>query len=45
MGDVTGELQGGAVDIMTSEDVANWGQMMADVKSKILAAAPSPSKE
>lgn len=38
MGDVTGDFQGGAVDIMTSEDVADWGKMMAQVKSKIAEA-------
>jgi cobaltochelatase CobN len=35
MGDVTGEFQGGAVDIMTAEDVGNWGEMMREVKDKL----------
>jgi cobaltochelatase CobN len=35
MGDVTGDFQGGAVDIMTSEDVENWGEMMKEVKEKL----------
>ena len=35
MGDVTGDFQGGAVDIMTSEDVASWGEKMKDIKKII----------
>ena len=35
IGDVTGEFQGGAVDIMTAEDVGNWGEMMMEVKEKM----------
>lgn len=35
MGDVTGDFQGGSVDILTSEDVSNWGEMMDQVKRKI----------
>ena len=37
MGDVTGDFQGGAVDIMTAEDVGNWGEMMQAVKDKLKA--------
>ena len=40
MGDVTGEFQGGSVDIMTSGDVENWGEMMKAVKEKIQASTP-----
>ena len=35
MGEVDGDFQGGSVDILTSEDVANWGEMMKEVKSKL----------
>lgn len=35
MGDVNEDFQGGAVDIMTSEDVENWGEMMKEVKEKL----------
>ncbi len=35
MGDVTGDFQGGSVDIMTSEDVSNWGEVMQDVKETL----------
>jgi cobaltochelatase CobN len=35
MGDTTGEFQGGSVDILTSEDVENWGEMMKEVKEKL----------
>lgn len=35
MGDVTGDFQGGAVDIMTSEDVASWAEKMKDIKKMI----------
>ena len=46
MGDVTGEFQGGAVDIMTSEDVGNWGEMMQEVKEKLKKydTRPVPAK-
>ncbi|MBW1740950.1 MAG: cobaltochelatase subunit CobN [Deltaproteobacteria bacterium] len=35
MGDVSGDFQGGSVDVLTSEDVENWGEMMKEVKSKL----------
>ena len=35
IGDIEGEFQGGSVDILTSEDVENWGEMMKEVKSKL----------
>lgn len=35
MGDSTGDFQGGAVDIMTSEDVGNWDAVMKEVKEKL----------
>ncbi len=37
IGEVQSDFQGGAVDIMTSEDVASWGEMMKDVKDKLRA--------
>ena len=40
MGDVEGDFQGGSVDILTSEDVENWGVMMKEVKAKIQAVKP-----
>ena len=35
MGDVEGDFQGGSVDILTSEDVENWGEMMNEVRKKL----------
>ena len=35
MGDVKGEFQGGAIDIMTPEDVADWGAKMQEIKAKL----------
>ena len=35
MGDVTGDFQGGAVDIMTSEDVDAWGTKMKEMKKQL----------
>jgi cobaltochelatase CobN len=41
MGDIEGDFQGGSVDILTSEDVENWGEMMKEVKTKIQATKPA----
>ena len=35
MGDVRGEFQGGSVDILTAEDVEDWGRKMAEVRQKL----------
>lgn len=35
MGDVQGEFQGGAVDIITSEEVADWGAKIREVREKL----------
>ena len=35
IGDATGEFQGGAVDIMTAEDVASWKSQMDAVLDKL----------
>ncbi len=35
MGDVTGDFQGGSIDILTAEDVADWGAKMQEIKEKI----------
>ncbi|MBW1614320.1 MAG: cobaltochelatase subunit CobN, partial [Deltaproteobacteria bacterium] len=35
MGDVEGDFQGGSVDILTSEDVENWGEMTNEVRKKL----------
>ncbi len=35
MGDVEGDFQGGAIDILTSEDVDDWGRMMGEVRKKL----------
>ncbi len=40
MGDVTGDFQGGAVDILTAEDVGNWGEMMRAVKESLKDVTP-----
>ncbi len=41
MGDIEGDFQGGSVDILTSEDVENWGEMMKEVKEKLKTARAS----
>ena len=40
MGDVTGDFQGGSIDILTSEDVESWDEMMKKVKQKMESARP-----
>ncbi|MFH0872394.1 MAG: cobaltochelatase subunit CobN [bacterium] len=35
MGEVQGDFQGGSVDILTTENVKDWGEMMKAVKEKI----------
>jgi cobaltochelatase CobN len=35
MGDVTGEFQGGAVDVITADEVAGWKALMQEVKEKL----------
>lgn len=35
MGDVPGNFQGGSVDILTAEDVADWGARMQEIREKI----------
>lgn len=35
MGDVTGDFQGGAVDIMTTEDVAAWKDKMSKIRNLV----------
>ncbi|MBC7238872.1 MAG: cobaltochelatase subunit CobN, partial [Chloroflexi bacterium] len=35
MGDVKGEFQGGAIDILTAEEVADWGAKMREIKEKL----------
>jgi cobaltochelatase CobN len=34
MGEVTGDFQGGSVDIMRPEDVEQWQEMMRAMKDK-----------
>jgi cobaltochelatase CobN len=41
MGDVQGEFQGGSIDILTTEDVGNWEEIMREVKQKMQAARPA----
>ena len=41
MGDVTGDFQGGAVDIMTSDDVESWNEKIKDIKKIIQDATSS----
>ncbi|GAB6146498.1 cobaltochelatase subunit CobN [Desulfocicer niacini] len=38
MGDVTGDFQGGAVDIMTTEEVQSWSEKMKGIKKIIQEA-------
>lgn len=40
MGEVTGEFQGGAIDILTAEDVADWGLKMKEIKDKLRVVEP-----
>ncbi|MBC7335893.1 MAG: cobaltochelatase subunit CobN, partial [Clostridia bacterium] len=35
MGDVKGEFQGGAIDILTAEEVADWGAKMREIRAKL----------
>lgn len=35
MGDVKGEFQGGAINILTAEEVADWGAKMKEIKAKL----------
>ena len=35
MGDVEGDFQGGSVDILTSEDVEDWGAKMKEIQDKL----------
>ncbi|MEW6448177.1 MAG: cobaltochelatase subunit CobN [Bacillota bacterium] len=35
MGDVKGDFQGGAIDILTAEEVADWGEKMREIKEKL----------
>jgi len=35
MGEVKGEFQGGAVDIITSGEVAGWGEKMAAIQKEL----------
>ena len=35
MGDVKGDFQGGAVDILTAEEVADWGAKMREIRAKL----------
>ena len=35
IGDVTGDFQGGSIDILTPEDVADWGAKMKEIKDKL----------
>lgn len=35
MGEVQGEFQGGSVDVLTDEEVEDWGRKMAEVKEKL----------
>ncbi|MEW6171521.1 MAG: cobaltochelatase subunit CobN [Bacillota bacterium] len=35
MGDVKGDFQGGAIDILTAEEVADWGAKMREIRGKL----------
>ncbi|RPF46860.1 cobaltochelatase CobN subunit [Thermodesulfitimonas autotrophica] len=35
MGDVKGDFQGGAIDILTAEEVADWGAKMREIRAKL----------
>lgn len=35
MGEVKGEFQGGAIDILTTEEVGDWGARMQEIKAKL----------
>lgn len=35
MGDVRGDFQGGAIDILTAEEVGDWGARMQEIKAKL----------
>jgi cobaltochelatase CobN len=35
MGDMQGDFQGGSIDILTAEDVGDWGKKMAEIKERL----------
>ncbi|MBE3586459.1 MAG: cobaltochelatase subunit CobN [Thermoanaerobacter sp.] len=35
MGDIKGDFQGGAIDILTAEEVADWGAKMREIKARL----------
>lgn len=35
MGDIQGEFQGGSIDILTAEEVEDWGKKMAEIREKL----------
>ncbi len=35
MGDVRGDFQGGAIDILTAEEVGDWGARMQEIRAKL----------
>ena len=35
MGDVKGDFQGGAVDIVSAEEVSDWGEKMREIKARL----------
>jgi len=35
MGDVQGDFQGGSVDVLTAEEVEDWGRKMAEIKERL----------
>jgi cobaltochelatase CobN len=35
MGEIKGDFQGGAIDVLTAEEVGDWGKKMAEIKEKL----------
>jgi cobaltochelatase CobN len=35
MGEIKGDFQGGSIDILTHEEVADWGAKMQEIKAKL----------
>jgi len=35
MGDAAGDFQGGSIDVLTADDIENWGAKMAEIQDKL----------
>lgn len=35
MGEVKGDFQGGAIDVVSAEEVSDWGKKMREIKARL----------